>query len=320
MTKKGLDSFERFKVQAETRRKRLRNNNGDPKSGFSQLKDPLRLGHPRHPLSDRTNITNKPPQPKPVKISNIRSALVSLHKDIGAQSDPTRSNQHNNTNDSNLINILQLSQTMKMNSKKVYKSYNVLYDYLVSELGKFPKPCLNDLDELICLQTFKSFITFATWFKHNKFEYVLVDKDSSMKNSFMSKISNLLESSCEFKPDTIDGSPILDKESINQKLIRCNYIRPQFRKNNWPPPPTHLITSWHKIGIFLISANVKDLETNDSSQVLLTLTDMKIPIEKDCLVVLNDEVRYDHMINDKVLPMYLNWHVYKEGPSNSDFF
>lgn len=330
---KYRDPFELHRLQSEANikkmkmEKRLNVFNGNAiKSGTTLVT--LKLAETyskRLVLSDKTNtnclnqnvkyrnekLMNKPK----VTISGMRDSIIAMHRKPNTQK---LSIQKASINKSNKISIFSLSSIIK-NTKFTTHMKNGCNNRLL-EISRdiiiyIPFESTNTNKDSILSQARLYVKSFIEWFKINKFDYILVAKNlEALKTN--SEAENFR--ACIPK----EKFSVLSKKKVGMvgQISKQRYVRHDQRQKTANPKPTHIVQKYKKVGKFMATAAVKDIYTNKNSIVLLLRTDIRFKVNTNDMLVLIDKSRTTQFIDNKEIPVYMNWQIYKEKPIDIDFF
>lgn len=187
---------------------------------------------------------------------------------------------------------------MKVNPGSVNKSLPKNNNKFSKFTKEFEAPLV---DNIASNRAISGPIEFINWFKNNKFDYILQNKNY--------EVPQQLNEDNPQVPATQKVSKQSSSDILTQ-LKREVYLRPEFRTDK--SLPSHTILYVKKIGRFMYFAHVKNILNKEVEKILLIATDLRFNLEKDALLVLLNKCSYSKRFNDKVLRVYLRWHVYRD--------
>lgn len=330
---KYRDPFEIHRLQSEANVKKMRMErrlnvfNGNAiNSGTTPVTLKLsREFRKTHVLSDKTNMNSLNPslryrkenlivKPK-VTISGMRDSIIAMHRKPSGNKTSIQKCPPDNPNK---ISIFTLSSIIK-NTKFTTNMKNGGNDRLLEiwkDIVKYtPFERINITKGSILLQAHLYAKRFVEWFKINKFDYILVDKDLEALRAIYN--SEKVRASIKMKNTSVDSK---QKEGMVDQLSKQRYIRHEQYKKASNPSPTHIVQTYKRVGKFMSTAKVKDIQTNETSVVLLLRTDIRFKVDTNDLLILMDKSCTTHLIDNKKIPVYMNWQIYRERPIDIDFF
>lgn len=322
------DPFEIFKQNAESNRKRILKNkkNGDvlkTRSSSSPLSDKTntyrnRLTHTHKEDSSKLKRTqshdkvSKPINAPKASISQL-SRVFLQSRQAEQRSDPTPDAANNSIN--------QLSKLMRVTSKPNTGNYVGVNSRFRSILTEFKKIDLErtSVGDNLNLDSLYVLATFVNWFKNNKFDYILFDKNNELTKKYYSQLQRQMDTKDLGARNMITTLP---KQPHNNDMLLTltsnKYLRPEFRSSKLLP--THLIQQVNRVGRFLYSAKVISLNSLKSQVCLLMATDIRFELIPNTLLVLDNTNSCYQKINEEFLKIYLHWHVYSNKPIDVNFF
>lgn len=275
----------------------------------------------RNVLQDKTNIPQKRIQnnkndmlaQKSTTISNMRDSIMALHRKpnpptIGIPRPPQRN--------SSKISIFELTSIIRNTNftRYVKQGFNNRYFEISRDILSYvPYGNTSHIHRKdLSLKIHTSMKCFVEWFKINRFDYLIIDKNiKELRNQEEQRLS----------PNKILVGDYLEKEKkegIVQKLTRQRYTRNFFKKDK--PTPTHIIQETKNLSRFMLTAKVKDISKDISLVIILLKTDSRFDVRIGDLLVLTEKACYKQMIDQNEVSVYLSWHIYKEEPIDIDFF
>lgn len=330
---KYRDPFELHRLQCESNIKKMRMEkrlnvfNGNAiNSGTTpatlQLSKTYRK---RLVLSDKTNTNglnqnakyiNEKLMDKPkVTISGMRDSIIAMHRKSNTQK---LSFQKTSVNKPNKISIFALSSIIKSTKFTTHMKNgctNRLLEISRDIIIYTPFESINKSKDSILSQARLYIKSFIEWFKINKFDYILVAKNlEGLKTN--SETENLHANIPREKTSALTNQDV----GMVGKISKQRYIRHDQRQNAANPNPTHIVQKYKKVGKFMATASVKDIYTKKTCVVLLLRTDIRFKVNTNDMLVLMDKSRTTQIINNKEIPVYMNWQIYKEKPIDIDFF
>lgn len=285
-----MDEFERFKARAALLRKRMIQEN---RLNIIKKND-LQNGHildRRIPLLDRTNrkrVKRDQKDTNSVTSSDITSNLLRKNPNVEVSQRGTT------------YSIFELKKlTMGSKPKALFGVLNRFQNFH----KEFERIELSHIraEHMQVFQVLCSLISFVDWFKLNKFDYIIHDKNNQLKEKVLKGT---------ITPKEIKSKPKDDDITKNMHLQK--YLRIELNKHNLYP--THLILRCKKIGKFMYSAKVKLLTTKEITYCLLIASDTRYDLKDDSLLILDDNNSYLHQIGKSEVKVYNRWHVYTDKP------
>ena len=173
--------------------------------------------------------------------------------------------------------------------------------------------------------------TFVRWFKFHRYDYVVVDRDIANTRGRLSytretlKEDALQSSSTLFKDnkecDGVQDSSITIKNTNSKIHENPQGISGNFDKEvSSETEPTHIALKATTIGKFLYSVKVKNIQTQISSVVMLTQTDVRFVIEENDLLILPQGMISLQNIMGRQVAFYMKWQVLRESAIDINFF
>lgn len=330
---KYKDPFELHRLQCESNikkmkmEKRLNVLNGNAiNSGTTPATLTLsKTYRKRLALSDKTNTNglnqnaeyrNEKLMDKPkVTISGMRDSIIAMHRKPNSQK---LSIQKASVNKPTKISIFALSSIIKCTKFTTHMKNgcnNRLLEISRDIIIYTPFESINISKDSILSQARLYVKSFIEWFKVNKFDYILVAKNlEDLKTN--SESENLRANISREKTSALTNQDV----GMVGQLSKQRYIRHDQRQNAANPNPTHIVQKYKKVGKFMATASVKDIYTKKTCVVLLLRTDIRFKVNTNEMLVLMDKSRTTQIINNKEIPVYMNWQIYKEKPIDIDFF
>ena len=324
---KYRDPFELHKLQSEANIKKMKTEkrlNVFNKSTINSGTTPVTLKMPetnrgRLVLGDKTNNPNSKhrneklkDKPK-VKISDMRDSIIAMHRKPNAQKLDTLKSILSKPNKISIFALSSIIKSTKFTTNMKNGCNNRLIEISRDIIMYKPFESTNIKEDRILSQARSYVKNFIEWFKINKFDYILVAKNLEvLKTNFETK-------DLRVKIPKVKISE-LNKQEVGmvKKISGQRYIRHDQKAGN--PNPTHIVKKYKKVGKFMAAATVKDIATNKNCIVLLLRTDIRFNVNTNDLLVLVDKSRTTQLINNKEVPVYMNWQIYKEKPIDIDFF
>lgn len=157
------------------------------------------------------------------------------------------------------------------------------------------------VEHIQTFQVFSSILTFVSWFKLNKFDYIIHDKNNQLKQNVLKRLVTPHRTKLKPKDDDITKNMFLQK-----------YIRIEYNKDSLSP--SHLIIRCKKVGKFMYSVRLKSLIDQEITYCLLIASDTRYDLKNDSLIILDDNHSYLHNIGKSTVKVYSRWHVYTDRP------
>lgn len=264
---------------------------------------------------------------KPIQPQTINSSTKTRHSPDNKSGRDISKKRHNKP-----ISILQLNSIINnatFTSGTVRNGFQNRYLKISKEILN---PVLRQLNRNsnISLNTFFKNITYILkWLKFNRFDYVIADRNiNQYKVQIISnmytpqnrpKILNVNELLNRFIENNLKKKEGDKKRNMVEKFVQQKYFPPiQLKKNHYIP--THMVESFKKIGSFMISVKVKNLDSKLSNIILLMRADIRFKIEREDFLLLKDSYMHYQEINGCKFPTYLTFQIFKKDAMDFNFF
>ena len=172
-------------------------------------------------------------------------------------------------------------------------------------------------------QVYSDIYRLLAWFKNSRFELINTHDNidelrdaalyklmqPALKPRLETSLKNLLAKATEKKTDNAENG-------IISSVINMRYVPKDLRRNKIETPPTHIVESAKRVGIYMVGAKVKDVQTKESTTVLLMRPGSRITLVNGDLLSLPDEPNNSQLINKKRVPVYLTFQLFRGLSSN----
>lgn len=329
---KYKDPFEIHRLQFEANvkkmkiEKRLNVFNGNAiNSGTTPATLKLSKEFRKQVLSDKTNVSysnstgsyrNEHLMMKPkVTISGMRNSIIAMHRKPSGNKISTQKCPTNKQDKISIFTLSSVIKNTKFSARMKYGCNDRLLEISKDIVKYTPFERIHATTGSILSQAHLYAKKLFEWFKINKFDYILVNKDvEALKTGYNNE---KVRESIKIKNNCLD---IKQNEGMVERLSKQRYIRHGQYKKSVNPNPTHIVETCKRIGKFMSTAKVKDIQTNETSVVLLLRTDIRFKVNANDLLVLMDKSCATQLIDNKKIPVYMNWQIYREKPIDIDFF
>ncbi|CAH2353806.1 hypothetical protein CLIB1423_12S03334 [[Candida] railenensis] len=292
---------------------------------------------PQHkqPIDSSSSGCKTPTDESKISMSNIRETIFTLHTNPDASTrprapfseahaecvnptiNPTGRKEKTRIGVQKLGSLIRKSEISKAASKTgAHARVNHFIEQLLFHFS------FSEAQSVTKYLVYSNIYRLIAWFKNNRFEFINVHdniddlRDAAqyklmapeMRPRLETSLKNLLAKATE---KTDNG-----ENTIISRVLNMRYIPKDLRRNKEEAPPTHIVEGAKRVGIYMVGAKLKDIQTKESLAVLLMKPGSRINFLVGDLLSLPDKPKYTQLIDEKEFPVYLTFQIFREPSSN----
>lgn len=265
-------------------------------------------------------------------MSSIRLNIMALHNSADSRNyslspisavqpdrrvNPNLSTSKNPPNPVRVQNIGSLIKRAEFFKSTHERGWQTRFNSLVESLIL----CLLSSPDLVIIkfQLYSNVRKLIDWFINFRYEFVALHENlSELREECEHKLAApikkpRLETSLKILLEQASRKNNNPKNSLISTVVNQRYVPKDLRRDKKESHPTHVVEGVKTVGVYMVAAEVRDIETKECNTVLLLKPGKGKTIAIGDLVKLPENSKKTQAIDGRDVPVYLTFQLYREA-------